>query len=78
VESEQVACKHDFHQAGSNFAILTVYAKNSVPEKTTIKANKIRLEIDVAFEGGDKEFQKAFDLFGVSDSAAILSIWACK
>lgn len=65
VQSEQVTCKHDFHQAGSNFAILTVYAKNSVPEKTTITANKIRLEIDVSFEGGDKEFQKSFNLYGV-------------
>jgi len=64
-QTEQVICKHDFHQAGSNFAILTVYSKNSVPEKTTIKANQIKLEIDVSFEGGEKTFQKSFDLFGV-------------
>lgn len=64
-QTEQVFCKHDFHQAGSNFAILTVYAKNSLPEKTTIKCNKVKLEIDVSFEGGEKTFQKSFDLYGV-------------
>ena len=64
-QTEAVQVKHDFHQAGNNFAILTVYSKNSNPEKTTIKANKIKLEIDVSFEGGSKQFQKSFDLFGV-------------
>lgn len=65
VNTQAVTCRHDFHQAGSNFAILTVYAKNSVPDKTTIKANKVKLDIDVTFEGGNKTFQKSFDLFGV-------------
>lgn len=64
-QTEQVLCKNDFHQAGNNFAILTVYSKNSVPEKTTIKANQIKLEIDISFDGGNKTFQKSFDLFGV-------------
>lgn len=64
-QNEKVLCRHDFHQAGNNFAILTVYSKNSNPEKTTIKANKIKLEIDVSFEGGNKTFTKSFDLFGV-------------
>lgn len=63
--TENVICKHDFHQAGSNLAILTIYAKNSVPEKTTIKVNQIQLEVDVSFDGGEKTFQKSFDLFGV-------------
>lgn len=65
VQTEEVACKHDFHQAGNNFAILTVYSKNADPEKTVIKANKIKLDIDISFEGGVKSFKNSFDLFGV-------------
>jgi len=64
IDTEQVECRHDFHQQGS-FAILTVYSKNSVPDKTTVKANKIKLEIDISFDAGDKTFKKSFDLFGV-------------
>lgn len=65
VQTENVLCKHDFHQAGNNFAILTVYSKNSVPDSTTIKANKIKLDIDITYDGGNKTFKKSFDLFGV-------------
>ena len=36
-----------------------------MPEKTTIKANQIKLEIDISFDGGNKTFQKSLDLFGV-------------
>lgn len=64
VETEQVACRHDFHQQGG-YAILTVYSKNSVPDKTTVKANRIKLDIDVTFDAGNKTFQKSFDLYGV-------------
>ena len=64
-QTEQVECKHDLHQAANNFAILTVYSKNPVPDKTCIKANQIKLSIDISFEGGNKTFKKDLELFGV-------------
>lgn len=65
--SDRVDCRFDFHQHGG-FAILTVYAKNANPEKCTIKANKIRVEMEICFEDkGSKLFDKQFELFGVVD-----------
>lgn len=61
---EQVDCRFDFHQTGG-YGIVTVYSKNPVPEKTSIKANSIKLDINVLFEGGSKSFVKSFELFGV-------------
>jgi hypothetical protein len=42
-----------------------VYSKNPVPEKTSIKANQIKLDINVSFEGGSKSFVKEIELYGV-------------
>jgi len=61
---ERVDCRYDFHQTGG-FVIVTIYSKNPVPEKTSIKASSIRLEINVAFEAGTKSFVKSIDLYGV-------------
>lgn len=61
---EKVECRHDFHQTGG-FAILTVYSKNPLPDKTHVKANRIKLELDIVFDSGSKSFVKNFDLFGV-------------
>jgi hypothetical protein len=36
-----------------------------VPEKTTIKGNQIKLDINVSFEGGTKSFVKELELYGV-------------
>jgi len=64
-QTEQVNCKYDFFQAAGNFVTITIYAKNSIPEKTSIQANPIKLEFDVTFEGGQKTFKKSIDLAGV-------------
>ena len=63
---EKVNCRHDFHQTGG-FVVLTIYSKNAVPDKTTIKANTISLDINASFEGGTKSFVKQLNLFGVFD-----------
>ncbi len=36
-----------------------------MPEKTSIKANQIKLDINVSFEGGSKSFVKEIELYGV-------------
>ncbi|CAF0952119.1 unnamed protein product [Brachionus calyciflorus] len=64
IEGEIVECRYDFHQTGG-YAILTVYSKNPLPQKTTVKASQVKLELHVVFENGAKSFVKNFELFGV-------------
>ena len=65
-EAEQASnCRFDHHQTGG-FVVVTVYSKNPVPDQTTVKANKVKLDIRIAFEGGAKCFSKVLDLYGVS------------
>ena len=56
--------RHDWHQTGS-LAVLSIYCKNSDPEKTVIEANQVCLNIRVTFDGGNSEFKKSIDLEGV-------------
>jgi hypothetical protein len=42
-----------------------MYAKNPVPDKTSIKANQVKLDINISFEGGAKSFVKELELYGV-------------
>ena len=72
-ETEQAAnCRFDHHQQGG-FVVVTVYSKNPVPDQTTVKANKIKLDINIKFEGGAKSFSKMFDLYGVSLTTQLTS-----
>lgn len=63
-QGEKAECRFDFHQTGG-FAILTVYSKNPLPDRTSVRANRVRLELDIVFDSGSKSFVKNFDLFGV-------------
>lgn len=36
-----------------------------MPDKTSIRANRIKLDIDLSFEGGTKSFVKEIELYGV-------------
>lgn len=64
VKEDKVDCRFDHHQTGG-FVILTVYSKNPLPDKTSIKANKVKLDVSVSFDAGSKQFVKSFDLYGV-------------
>ena len=57
-------CRHDWHQTGT-FAVLSVYCKNSDPEKTVIETNQVHLSISITFDGGKSQFQKEISLEGV-------------
>uniref|UniRef100_G3W7R8 Cysteine and histidine-rich domain-containing protein 1 n=1 Tax=Sarcophilus harrisii TaxID=9305 RepID=G3W7R8_SARHA len=59
-----VPCRHDWHQTGGQVTI-SVYAKNSLPELSHVKANSTVLNIHIVFEG-EKEFHQNVKLWGVS------------
>ena len=46
--------------------MLSVYCKNSDPEKTTVEANQVCLNISITFNAGKSQFQKKISLEGVS------------
>lgn len=43
---KKVACRHDWHQTGNN-VVLTIYAKNAVPDHAHIEANRTVVSADV-------------------------------
>ncbi|XP_068163978.1 cysteine and histidine-rich domain-containing protein 1 [Antennarius striatus] len=62
-DKKKVACRHDWHQTGSN-VVVTIYAKNANPELTCIEANRTVLSCQIQFED-NKIFKRDFHLWGV-------------
>ncbi|KAM4699128.1 cysteine and histidine-rich domain-containing protein 1 [Discoglossus pictus] len=60
-----VPCRHDWHQTGSGVTI-SIYAKNSSPDLSSVEANSTRANIRIIFDG-EKEFQQNIQLWGVID-----------
>ncbi|XP_067288893.1 cysteine and histidine-rich domain-containing protein 1 [Pseudorasbora parva] len=62
-----VPCRFDWHQTGSQ-VIISIYAKNSLPELSSVEGNSTVLKIRIIFEG-EKEFEKQISLWGVIDAS---------
>lgn len=60
-----VVYRYDWHQTSSH-AVLSIYCKQTRPELTVIKANRVCLSVDVRFDNGKNRFQKEMTLEGVS------------
>ncbi|XP_067113171.1 cysteine and histidine-rich domain-containing protein 1-like [Osmerus mordax] len=72
-----VPCRFDWHQTGGQ-VIISIYAKNSIPEMSYVEANSTMLNIHIMFEG-EKEFEKNISLWGVIDvSKSIVNMMAAK
>ncbi|XP_061608243.1 cysteine and histidine-rich domain-containing protein 1 [Phyllopteryx taeniolatus] len=72
-----VPCRFDWHQTGSQ-VIISIYAKNALPELSFVDANSTTLHIHVVFEG-DKEFEQKISLWGVIDvSHSAVNMMAAK
>lgn len=72
-----VPCRFDWHQTGSQ-VIISIYAKNSIPELSYVDANSTTLNIHATFEG-EKEFQQNISLWGVIDvSKSVVNMMATK
>ncbi|XP_076026857.1 cysteine and histidine-rich domain-containing protein 1 [Genypterus blacodes] len=72
-----VPCRFDWHQTASQ-VIISIYAKNSVPELSYVDANSTTLSIHLIFEG-EKEFVHEISLWGVIDvSKSVVNMMAAK
>ncbi|KAK2828358.1 hypothetical protein Q5P01_019392 [Channa striata] len=72
-----VPCRFDWHQTGSQ-VIISIYAKNAVPELSYVEANSTTLNIHVVFDG-DKDFEQKISLWGVINvSKSIVNMMAAK
>ncbi|KAK5917912.1 hypothetical protein CgunFtcFv8_002722 [Champsocephalus gunnari] len=72
-----VPCRFDWHQTGMQ-VIVSIYAKNGIPELSYVEANSTTIDIHVIFEG-EKEFLKKISLWGVIDvSKSVVNMMASK
>lgn len=72
-----VPCRFDWHQTGSQ-VIISIYAKNSIPELSSVEGNSTVLKIHILFEG-EKEFEQQISLWGVIDtSKSFVNMMAAK
>lgn len=72
-----VPCRFDWHQTGGQ-VIISIYAKNSIPELSYVEGNSTSVHIHVIFEG-DKEFEQKINLWGVIDiSKSTVNMMAAK
>lgn len=72
-----VPCRFDWHQTGSQ-VIMSIYAKNAVPELSSVEGNSTVLKIRIIFEG-EKEFEQQISLWGVIDaSKSLVNMMATK
>ncbi|KAJ7997550.1 hypothetical protein DPEC_G00230170 [Dallia pectoralis] len=72
-----VPCRFDWHQTGSQ-VIISIYAKNSLPDLSYVEGNSGMLVIHIVFEG-DKEFDQKVNLWGVIDvGKSVVNMMAAK
>lgn len=72
-----VPCRFDWHQTGGQ-VIISIYAKNSLPEFSYAEANGTTVIIRVVFEG-EKEFEQKINLWGVIDvSSSVVNMMSSK
>ncbi|MBN3297469.1 CHRD1 protein, partial [Amia calva] len=63
-DKKKVACRYDWHQT-SRQVVVTVYAKNAVPDQSYVETNRTVMTVHIQFES-DKLFHKDFHLWGVA------------
>ncbi|XP_030633327.1 cysteine and histidine-rich domain-containing protein 1a isoform X2 [Chanos chanos] len=72
-----VPCRFDWHQTAGQ-VMMSIYAKNAVPELCSVEANSTTLNIRIIFEG-EKEFSQQISLWGVIDvSKSLINMMATK
>lgn len=60
------SCRIDWHQTAEE-VVISLFAKSCFPEKCTILANEVKLNVSLLFGADKKEFVKEFVLFGQID-----------
>ncbi|KAH9525274.1 Cysteine and histidine-rich domain-containing protein 1 [Bulinus truncatus] len=59
--TEEKQVRVDWHQT-SSLVCISIFAKVAIPEKTIIKANRVKCQVNVVYEGGTSLYQKTFIL----------------
>ncbi|XP_051791079.1 cysteine and histidine-rich domain-containing protein 1 [Erpetoichthys calabaricus] len=62
-DKKMVSCRHDWHQTACQ-VVITVYAKNTIPDLSYIEANRTGLAVHIQFDQ-EKVFHQEFYLWGV-------------
>ncbi|XP_078140389.1 cysteine and histidine-rich domain-containing protein 1a [Centroberyx gerrardi] len=74
---QEAPCRFDWHQTGSQ-VIISIYAKNSLPELSYVEANSTTVKVCVVFEG-DKEFEQKISLWGAMEvNSSVVNLMAAK
>lgn len=63
-EKQLTECRTDWHQTGSS-VVVSIFAKNYDPYKSSISVSPTRLKISVFFPDEEQLFQKEYKLYGV-------------
>uniref|UniRef100_UPI003AAAAF19 cysteine and histidine-rich domain-containing protein 1a n=1 Tax=Centroberyx gerrardi TaxID=166262 RepID=UPI003AAAAF19 len=75
--NQVMQCRFDWHQTGSQ-VIISIYAKNSLPELSYVAANSTTVKVCVVFEG-DKEFEQKISLWGAMEvNSSVVNLMAAK
>lgn len=64
--AETTMCRYDWHQTGS-VVVLSIFAKTAVAENSTVNVNQVKIDIDLEYEGGKRNFKLDVELEGVID-----------
>ncbi|GFR93741.1 cysteine and histidine-rich domain-containing protein 1 [Elysia marginata] len=59
--TEEKKVRVDWHQT-SSIVCISIFAKVAMPEQTTVRANQVKCEVCIMYEGGDSSYTKTFTL----------------
>ncbi|KAK6986884.1 cysteine and histidine-rich domain-containing protein 1 [Biomphalaria glabrata] len=76
--TEEKQVRVDWHQT-SSVVCISIFAKVAIPDKTVIKANRVKCQVSALYEGGTKLYQKTFTLREAIDpSCSIVKLLGTK
>lgn len=75
---ESAPCRYDWHQTGS-VVVMSIFAKTTMEDNSSVRVNQIKLEIDLEYEGGKRNFKSDMELGGVIDpSHSFVTLYGTK
>lgn len=75
---ESAPCRYDWHQTGS-VVVISIFAKTAMEDNSTVKVNQVKVEIDLEYEGGKRNFKLDLELGGIIDpSRSFVTLFGTK
>lgn len=76
--AESAPCRYDWHQTGS-VVVMSIFAKTAMEDNSSVKVNQVKLEIDLEYEGGKRNFKSDLELGGIIDpSCSFVTLFGTK